>query len=67
LRYLTVSVQLPTEILPGDWNPMAANVSEVRLPDATNSIVPWRRTGVRYASNEIYIDIIEELDAIIDR
>jgi AP-3 complex subunit mu len=29
--------------------------------------MPWRKTGVTYAQNEIYLDIIEEIDAILDR
>ncbi len=41
-------------------------VSDV-LPDGTISNMPWRKTGVRYAQNEIYLDIIEEIDAIVDR
>eukprot|EP01012_Entosiphon_sulcatum_P031780 TRINITY_DN4048_c0_g1_i1.p1 TRINITY_DN4048_c0_g1~~TRINITY_DN4048_c0_g1_i1.p1 ORF type:complete len:441 (+),score=88.40 TRINITY_DN4048_c0_g1_i1:32-1324(+) len=30
------------------------------------SPVPWRKSGVRYANNEIFFDIVEELDCIID-
>jgi len=29
--------------------------------------VPWRRAGVKYANNEAYFDVIEEIDAIIDK
>eukprot|EP01038_Epipyxis_sp_PR26KG_P007925 gene7925-10758_t len=43
-----------------------SNVSDV-LPDGTISNMPWRKTGVKYSQNEIYLDIIEEIDAIIDR
>jgi len=31
-----------------------------------NSPVPWRRAGVKYTNNEIFFDIIEEVDCIID-
>ncbi len=31
------------------------------------STVPWRTVGVRYTTNEVYFDIIEELDATVDR
>ena len=31
------------------------------------SNVPWRRTGVKYTNNEAYFDVVEEVDAIIDR
>ena len=37
------------------------------LPDGTISNMPWRKTGVKYNQNEIYLDIIEEIDAIVDR
>lgn len=43
-----------------------SNVSDI-LPDGTISNMPWRKTGVKYAQNEIYIDIIEEIDAIVDK
>lgn len=43
----------------------SSNVSDV-LPDGTISNMPWRKSGVKYSQNEIYIDIIEEIDAIID-
>jgi AP-3 complex subunit mu len=44
----------------------SSNVSDV-LPDGTISNMPWRKTGVKYAQNEIYVDIIEEIDAIVDK
>jgi len=43
----------------------ASGVSET-LPEGTVSNMPWRKTGVKYAQNEIYVDIIEEVDAIIN-
>jgi AP-3 complex subunit mu len=36
------------------------------LPSGTVSNMPWRAAGVKYSQNEIYIDIVEEIDAIID-
>ncbi|WVO13977.1 hypothetical protein L204_101602 [Cryptococcus depauperatus] len=29
--------------------------------------IPWRKPGIRHSSNEIYLDIVESLDAIIDQ
>lgn len=29
--------------------------------------MPWRRSGVKYANNEAYFDVVEEVDAIIDK
>lgn len=37
------------------------------LPTGQLSNIPWRRTGVKYTSNEIFLDLIEEVDAIIDK
>jgi len=34
--------------------------------DGSLSNTPWRKTGVRYPTNEIYFDIVEEIDCIID-
>eukprot|EP01114_Cavostelium_apophysatum_P011108 TRINITY_DN2529_c0_g1_i1.p1 TRINITY_DN2529_c0_g1~~TRINITY_DN2529_c0_g1_i1.p1 ORF type:complete len:416 (-),score=114.24 TRINITY_DN2529_c0_g1_i1:97-1344(-) len=42
-----------------------SNMSGV-LSEGTLSNTPWRKTGVRYAANEIYFDIIEEIDSTID-
>lgn len=37
------------------------------LPSGQLSNIPWRRTGVKYTNNEAYFDVIEEVDAIIDK
>lgn len=29
--------------------------------------IPWRKSGVRYTNNEIYFDIIEEMDALLEK
>lgn len=42
------------------------NVSDI-LPTGQLSNVPWRRAGVKYTNNEAYFDVIEEIDAIIDK
>lgn len=42
------------------------NVSDT-LPTGQLSNVPWRRSGVKYTNNEAYFDVIEEVDAIIDK
>ncbi|KAH8287138.1 hypothetical protein KR054_003712, partial [Drosophila jambulina] len=43
-----------------------SNVSTT-LPSGQLSAIPWRRSGVRYTNNEAYFDVIEEVDAIIDK
>lgn len=32
-----------------------------------SSPIPWRKAGLKYASNELYIDIAEELRAIVNK
>ncbi|EEB14295.1 AP-3 complex subunit mu-1, putative [Pediculus humanus corporis] len=43
-----------------------SNVSDT-LPSGQLSNIPWRRTGVKYTNNEAYFDVVEEVDAIIDK
>jgi len=42
------------------------NTIKSTLPDGTLTRVPWRRSDVKYTTNEIYIDIVDEIDAIIE-
>ena len=35
------------------------------LPSGTVSNMPWRKSDVRYAQNEIYVDLVEEMDCIL--
>lgn len=37
------------------------------LPSGQLSNIPWRRAAVKYTNNEAYFDVIEEVDAIIDK
>lgn len=47
---------------------LATSTSAVsdELPSGTISNMPWRAAGVTYSQNEIYMDIVEEVDAIVD-
>ena len=36
------------------------------LPAGALGAAPWRRDGVHYANNEVYLDITERLDATVD-
>jgi len=42
-----------------------SNVSE-SLAEGVISNMPWRKSGVKYTQNEVYVDIVEEFDAIVD-
>ncbi|XP_057743619.1 AP-3 complex subunit mu-like [Arachis stenosperma] len=44
----------------------SSNVSDT-LPGATSSCVPWRTADAKYAQNEVYVDLVEEMDATINR
>lgn len=49
------------------WCFVITNSVSAILPSGQLSNVPWRRTGVKYTNNEAYFDVVEEVDAIIDR
>ncbi|KAJ8329480.1 hypothetical protein O5D80_002311 [Batrachochytrium dendrobatidis] len=38
-----------------------------KLPTGYASTVPWRSAGLKYTNNEIFFDVVEELDVIMDR
>jgi hypothetical protein len=42
-------------------NPSAASSGVFSSP------IPWRKAGLRYTSNEIYIDLVEELRAVVNK
>lgn len=44
----------------------SSNVSDT-LPVATASCVPWRTTDLKYSSSEVYVELVEEMDATINR
>lgn len=44
----------------------SSNVSST-LPDAATSCVPWRKTDLKHASNQIYFKLVEEMDAVFNR
>ncbi|KAL7442726.1 hypothetical protein ACHAXH_006070 [Discostella pseudostelligera] len=43
----------------------SSSILSEALPKGTVSNMPWRKAGVSHPNNEIYIDIVEEIDAII--
>ncbi|XP_038894968.1 AP-3 complex subunit mu isoform X1 [Benincasa hispida] len=44
----------------------SSNVSDT-IPGAIASHVPWRTTDPKYAKNEVNVDLVEEMDAILNR
>lgn len=43
-----------------------AQAVSTQIPDGTMTNIPWRPTRPKYSTNEIYFDIIEEIDCTID-
>ncbi|KAG8081596.1 hypothetical protein GUJ93_ZPchr0285g7158 [Zizania palustris] len=58
----------PPNIVSKMLNVMTGKSSNLgnKVPDATASYVPWRTTVVKDASNEVYVNILEELDACVN-
>ncbi|KAJ3046514.1 hypothetical protein HK097_000799 [Rhizophlyctis rosea] len=38
-----------------------------KLPSGSMSSIPWRSAGIKYTNNEMFIDLVEEVDAILDK
>lgn len=57
----------PPTVLSKVINTMGAtnSASTRKMPNGMSNL-PWRKAGVKYASNEIFFDIVEEIDAIVD-
>ena len=34
---------------------------------AFSSPIPWRKAGLKYNTNELYFDVVEELKAIVNK
>ncbi|XP_028067236.1 AP-3 complex subunit mu-like isoform X2 [Camellia sinensis] len=43
----------------------SSNVSNTLL--GTTTCVPWRTMALKHSNNEVYVDLVEEMDAIINR
>ncbi|KAH9967729.1 Mu homology domain-containing protein [Lactifluus volemus] len=66
LREIVIPPSLMTKIL------SVTGVSGLTGPtmnsmSAFSSPIPWRRAGVRYNNNEVYFDIVETLDAVVNK
>ncbi|KAF8485290.1 clathrin adaptor mu subunit [Russula ochroleuca] len=66
LRDIVLPPSLITKILSvtgvsGLSGPSASSMS------AFSSPIPWRKAGIRYNNNEVYFDIVETLDAVVNK
>ncbi|KAJ3187026.1 AP-3 complex subunit mu-2 [Gaertneriomyces sp. JEL0708] len=57
----SLAINLPSA---SNSSPFSSTSSDLSL---TNSLVPWRPAGLKYAQNEVFFDIAETLDCILDR
>lgn len=46
---------------------MGSNVAAGNIPEGALSNIPWRKSGVHYTNNEIFLDISETVNCIFDR
>jgi len=68
-------IVLPPSLLNKLLNVAGANFTKVinsglgpgAAGGAFSSPIPWRKAGLRYTSNEIYFDVVEELRAIVNK
>ncbi|KAK6915699.1 Mu homology domain [Dillenia turbinata] len=65
LREMITPPNLVSKVL-GVVTGNSTNMSKT-LPGATASCIPWRTTDAKHANNEIYVNLVEEMDAIINR
>ncbi|KAL7555257.1 hypothetical protein ACHAWF_018917 [Thalassiosira exigua] len=62
---LTDLIRPPTVMAKQAISGGSSSILSEALPTGTVSNMPWRKAGVTHPNNEIYIDIVEEIDAIV--
>ena len=67
LSLLCLSLALCAER--GEWVGEETDIGRIQAPTTAPlaAPIPWRKQGVRHSNNEIYFDIAESLDAIVDK
>jgi len=63
---MLTSMVAPPSVLSRMKNALGRSSVAQDLPQGTLSQVPWRKAGVRYNQNQIFFDIFEDIDCIID-
>lgn len=71
---LTTEISTLKELLPPPsvYNKVLESVTgeskaKADLSSTSLSLIPWRPSNIKYTTNTIYVDIVEELDVIVDR
>lgn len=60
---ITTELSLLTDLVKPPTNPL---IQVVKPRGTARSPVPWRKLGIKYSSNEIFFDVIEEINCIVD-
>ncbi|KAJ2785120.1 AP-3 complex subunit mu-2 [Coemansia javaensis] len=47
-------------------NVSGIGIGPERRPNVNTSSTPWRAQGIRHASNEFFVDVVERIDAVLD-
>lgn len=64
---ITTELAVLQELIIPQHNKILSSVPvSSNLPANASSPVSWRRSGIKYTNNEIFFDLIEEADCIID-
>lgn len=66
LKDIVVPPNLVSKVLTAVTGKGSAAVSPT-LPEAAASCVPWRTTHPKNTTNEVYVNLVEQLDACINR
>jgi len=60
-RAASLNARQRRDIARAIWLPSTS----AKLPQGSMSAIPWRKLGIKYTSNEFYMDVVEAVDAII--
>jgi AP-3 complex subunit mu len=65
---LTTEISLLHDLVRPPVDLVKSLASAVNQPSqgTGRSAVPWRKSGIRYVNNEIFFDIVEEINCIVD-
>ncbi|KAJ7590738.1 Mu homology domain-containing protein [Mycena floridula] len=67
LRDIVLPPSLLTKLLGAAGANLNPAIGQGPSTGAFSSPIPWRKSGVRYTSNEIYFDVVEGLKAIVNK
>ncbi len=65
---ITTELSLLHDLIRPSVDIVSSAVQAISQPSqgVARSPVPWRKLGIRYANNEVFFDLIEEMNSIVD-